>query len=189
MRIVPRTLWQVLPLIVVLLLASGAGVRAQDAAAQNREALTVSSWRSQSLRDQTAIGPNGAVTTAEALTVNRRMGAEVKAVNELAPGLYSLAGWGIGISYAIDAPVGWIIIDTGDTTTAAAEMRAMLEKTLGRRVKVAAILLTHWHYGNGIAAWRDPGTELWGHERLDANREMEAGLSPFTGVEIGRAHV
>jgi hypothetical protein len=62
------------------------------------------------------------------------MGAEVKSVNELAPGVYSLAGWGIGISDAIDAPDGWIIIDTGDTTTAATEMRAMLKKTLGRRV-------------------------------------------------------
>jgi alkyl sulfatase BDS1-like metallo-beta-lactamase superfamily hydrolase len=149
--------------------------------------LAAEGWRSQSLRDQTATGPNGSVTTAEALTVNQRMGVEVKAVNELAPGLYSLAGWGIGISYAIDAPDGWIIIDTGDTTTAAAEMRAMLEKTLGRRVKVAAILLTHWHYANGTAAWRDPGTELWGHERLDANREVEAGLSPFTGVAQSRA--
>lgn len=187
MRIVPRTSWQVLPLIVVLLLASGAGVRAQDAADQNRAGLTESSWRSQSLRDQTATGPNGSVTTAEALTVNQRMGVEVKTVKELAPGLYSLAGWGIGISYAIDAPGGWIIIDTGDTTTAAADMRAMLEKTLGRRIKVAAILLTHWHYANGIAAWRDPGTELWGHERLDANREVENGLSPFSGVAGSRA--
>jgi hypothetical protein len=144
--------------------------------------LAAEGWRSQSLRDQTATGPNGSVTTAEAATVNQRMGVEVKAVTKLAPGLYSLAGWGIGISYAIDAPDGWIIIDTGDTPTAAAEMRAMLEKELGRRVKVAAILLTHWHYANGIAAWRDPGTELWGHERLDANREAEAGLSPFAGV-------
>ena len=149
--------------------------------------LAAEGWRSQSLRDQTATGPNGSVTTAEAAAVNQRMGVEVKAVTKLAPGLYSLAGWGIGISYAIDAPDGWIIIDTGDTTTAAAEMRAMLEKTLGRRVKVAAILLTHWHYANGIAAWRDPGTELWGHERLDANREAEAGLSPFTGVAQSRA--
>ena len=149
--------------------------------------LAAEGWRSQSLRDQTATGPTGSVTTAEAAMVNRRMGVEGKAVNELAPGLYSLAGWGIGISYAIDSPDGWIIIDTGDTTTAAAEMRAMLEKTLGRRVKVAAILLSHWHYANGIAAWRDPGTELWGHERLDANREAEAGLSPFAGVAQSRA--
>ena len=50
-----------------------------------------------------------------------------KAVSQPAPGIYALAGWGIAISYAIDAPGGWIIIDTGDTTKAAAEMRAMLE--------------------------------------------------------------
>lgn len=149
--------------------------------------LAAEGWRSQSLRDQTVTGLNGSVTTAEAADVNRRMGVEVKAVTRLAPGLYSLAGWGIGISYALDAPDGWIIVDTGDTTTAAAEMRAMLEKTLGRRVKVAAILLTHWHYANGIAAWRDPGTELWGHELLDANREAEAGLSPFSGLAQSRA--
>lgn len=144
-------------------------------------------WRSQSLRDQPATGPTGAVTTAEALTVNRRMGAERKAVTQVAPGVWSLAGWGIAISYAIDAPGGWIIIDTGDTTTAAAEMRAMLEKTLGRRVKVAAILLTHWHYGNGTAAWRDPGSELWGSEILDSTRETEVGLTPVSGVAQSRA--
>jgi alkyl sulfatase BDS1-like metallo-beta-lactamase superfamily hydrolase len=149
--------------------------------------LAAEGWRSQSLRDQTVTGPNGSVTTAEAAAVNRRMGVELKAVTRLAPGVYSLAGWGIAISYAIDAPDGWIIIDTGDTTTAAAEMRAMLEQTLGRRIKVAAILLTHWHYANGTAAWRDPGTQLWGHERLDANREAENGLSPFAGVAGSRA--
>jgi len=38
------------------------------------------SWRSQSLRDQPATGPTGTVTTAEAMTFNRRMGAERKAV-------------------------------------------------------------------------------------------------------------
>jgi alkyl sulfatase BDS1-like metallo-beta-lactamase superfamily hydrolase len=145
------------------------------------------SWRSQSLRSETATGPNGSVTTAEALAVNRRMGVEAKAVSQLSPGVYALAGWGIAISYAIDAPGGWIIIDTGDTTGAAAEMRATLEKTLGRRIKVAAILLSHWHYANGTAAWRDPETELWGHERLHANREAENGLSPFTGVASSRA--
>lgn len=144
-------------------------------------------WRSQSLRDQPATGPNGAVAAAETLAVNARMGVDRKSVSQLAPGVYALAGWGIAISYAIDAPGGWIIIDTGDTTKAAAEMRAMLEKTVGRRIKVAAILLTHWHYANGIAAWRDPGTELWGHERLDANRAVENGLSPFLGVAQSRA--
>ena len=131
-------------------------------------------WRRQSLRDQSVTGPNGVITTAEALTVNERMGADRKAVTELAPGVYGLAGWGIAISYAIDAPDGWIIIDTGDTTKAAAEMRAMLEKTVGHRIKVAAILFTHWHYTNGTAAWRDPGTEIWGSELLDAQWVMPA---------------
>jgi alkyl sulfatase BDS1-like metallo-beta-lactamase superfamily hydrolase len=145
------------------------------------------SWRSQSLRDQPAVGPNGVVAAAETLTVNKRMGAERKAVTEIAPGVWSLAGWGIAISYAIDAPGGWIIIDTGDTTNSAAEMRAMLEKTLGRRVKVAAILLTHWHYANGTAAWRDPGSELWGSEILDTTREAEFGLTPVRGVAQSRA--
>jgi len=98
--------------------------------------LAQESWRSQSLRDNTVTGPNGSVTTAEAVDVNRRMGVGVKAVTQLAPGVYALAGWGIAVSYAIDAPDGWIIIDTGDTTVAAAEMRAMLEQSLGRRIKV-----------------------------------------------------
>jgi len=152
----------------------------------NPGAVTESSWRSQSLRDQPATGPNGAVAAAEALALNARMGVDKKAVSQPAPGIYALAGWGIAISYAIDAPGGWIIIDTGDNTKAAADMRAMLEKTVGRRIKVAAILLTHWHYANGIAAWLDEGTELWGHERLDANREIESGLSPFRGVAQSR---
>lgn len=144
-------------------------------------------WRSQSFRDQPAAGSNGAVAPAEALALNARMGVDRKSVSQVAPGVYSLAGWGIAISYAIDAPGGWIIIDTGDTTQAAAEMRAMLETTLGRRIKVAAILYTHWHYTNGPAAWLDPGTETWGHERIDANRTTESGLSPFRGVAQSRA--
>jgi alkyl sulfatase BDS1-like metallo-beta-lactamase superfamily hydrolase len=48
-------------------------------------------------------------------------------------------------------------------------------------------LFTHWHYTNGTAAWLDEGTELWGHERLDSNREAESGLSPFRGVAQSRA--
>lgn len=149
--------------------------------------LAAEGWRSQSLRDQPAVGANGTVAAAETLAVNARMGVDQKSVSQLAPGVYALAGWGIAISYAIDAPGGWIIVDTGDTNKAAAEMRVMLEKTLGHRIKVAGILLTHWHYANGIAAWRDPGTELWGHERLDANRAVENGLSPFLGVAQSRA--
>jgi alkyl sulfatase BDS1-like metallo-beta-lactamase superfamily hydrolase len=144
-------------------------------------------WRSQSLRDQPATGPNGVVAAAEMHDVNRQLGAERKVADQVAPGIYQLRGWGIAHSIAIDAPGGWIIIDTGDGNQPAAEMRALLEKTIGRRIKVAAILLTHWHYTNGTAAWRDAGAELWGSELLDANREAEFGLSPFRGVAQSRA--
>ena len=144
-------------------------------------------WRSQSLRDQSAEGPNGIIAAEEMFTVNERMGADRKVTAEVAPGVYQLRGWGIAHTIAIQAPGGWIIIDTGDTTHAAAEMRDLLEKTLGHRIKVAAILLTHWHYANGTAAWHDEGAEIWGSERLDANRESEFGLTPFRGVAQSRA--
>ena len=50
----------------------------------------------------------------------------VASATKPAPGVYALAGWGIAISYAIDAPGGWIIIDTGDNTKAAAEMHCVV---------------------------------------------------------------
>lgn len=164
-----------------------AGVALVALALPTTSVLAVDSWRSQSLRDQPAVGPKGVVAAAETLTVNANMGADRKVADQVAPGVYSLRGWGIAHSIAIDAPQGWIIIDTGDGNQPAAEMRALLEKTIGRRIKVAAILLTHWHYSNGTAAWRDPGSALWGSELLDGNREAEFGLSPFRGVAQSRA--
>ncbi len=144
-------------------------------------------WRSQSLVDQPAEGPGGVVAAADTLTVSERMGAKSKVVVEVAPGVYQMRGWGIGHAMAIDAPEGWIIIDTGDTMQAAAEMRAQLEENLGKPIRVAAILMTHWHYANGQGAFLDEGTQTWGHELLDANRAVESGLSPFIGVAQSRA--
>jgi alkyl sulfatase BDS1-like metallo-beta-lactamase superfamily hydrolase len=66
-------------------------------------------------------------------------------------------------------------------------MRAMLEKTLGGKSKVAAILLTHWHYGNGIDAWLDEGAEVWGHEHLDRNLRASTGISVLSGAYQARA--
>lgn len=149
--------------------------------------LAEESWRSQSLRDQPATGANGIIAASETLTVNQRLGADRKVADQVAPGVWALRGWGIAHSFAIEAPQGWIIVDTGEGNQPASEMRAMLEKAVGRRIKVAAILLTHWHYTNGTAAWRDPGSELWGSELLDANRNAEFGLSPFRGVAQSRA--
>jgi len=146
------------------------------------------SWSSPSLRSETVVGPNGAVTTQAALLANDKWGiGDRKRVERVTDGVYAMRGWGIASSFAVEAPAGWIIVDTGDYTLAAAEMRAMLEQKLGHKVKVAAILLTHWHYGNGIGAWLDEGTEIWGHEYLDRNRNTSSGISVLSGIYQARA--
>ncbi len=161
---------------------------AADAAAEKRGAQTAPSWSSPSLRSETAVGPNGAVTTRAALLANDKWGiGNTKRVERVTDGVYAMRGWGIGSSFAIEAPAGWIIIETGDFTRAAAEMRSRLEETLGRKVRVAAILLTHWHYGNGIGAWLDEGAEVWGHEHLDRNRSASTGISVLSGTYQARA--
>jgi len=145
-------------------------------------------WRSPSLRSETVTGPNGAVTTHAALLANEKWGiGDKKRIEQVIEGVYAMRGWGIASSFAIEAPEGWIIIDTGDNTRAAMEMRAMLEKTLGGKVKVAAILLTHSHYANGIGAWFDEGTEVWGHEHLDRNLSRSSGISVISGTYQARA--
>lgn len=65
-------------------------------------------------------------------------------------------------------------------------MRNMLEAAVGRPVRVSAILLTHWHYADGTAAWSDEGVELWGHERLDRNRVAGSGVGPLAGFYQAR---
>jgi alkyl sulfatase BDS1-like metallo-beta-lactamase superfamily hydrolase len=146
------------------------------------------SWSSPSLRGETVVAPNGAVTTRAALLANDKWGiGDAKRVEEVTDGVYAMRGWGLGNCFALEAPEGWIIIETGDHTPAAEEMRAMLQKTLGRKVKVAAILLTHWHYANGIGAWLDEGAEVWGHEHLDRNRSTSTGISVLSGTYQARA--
>lgn len=144
-------------------------------------------WRSPSLVDETVIAANGAITTAIVAGVNERLLMTGRQVIEVAPDVWLLAGWGIAHSMAIRAPEGWIIIDTGDSDTAAKDMRASLEAATGGPVRVAAILLTHWHYAEGTGAWADEGTEVWGHEWLDRNRAASVGLSPLSGQFQARA--
>jgi alkyl sulfatase BDS1-like metallo-beta-lactamase superfamily hydrolase len=145
--------------------------------------MTNNSWGSPSLRSETVIGPNGEVTTRAALLANENWGiGEPKRVERVTDGVYAMRGWGLGSCFAIEAPEGWIIVDTGDHTPAAEEMRAKLEETLGGKVKVAAILLTHWHYGNGSGAWLDEGAEVWGHEHLDRNLRLSSGISVLSGA-------
>ncbi|HSN57112.1 MAG TPA: hypothetical protein VLT32_20750, partial [Candidatus Sulfomarinibacteraceae bacterium] len=69
------------------------------------------SWSSPSLRSETAVGPNGAVTTQAALLANDKWGiGDTKRVERVTDGVYAMRGWGIASSFAIDAPDGWIII-------------------------------------------------------------------------------
>jgi hypothetical protein len=143
-----------------------------------KEIIETPNVSSPSLRSEIVIGPNGAVTTSTALRANEKWGiGDTKRVERVTDGVYAMRGWGIGSVFAVEAPDGWIVIETGDSTKAAAEMRAMLEEALGRKIKVAAILLTHWHYGEGTGAWLDEGAEVWGHEHLDRNRSVSTGLS------------
>ncbi len=149
---------------------------------------TDSSWHSQSLTVDTVTGPNGVVTTRVALGANAHFGiTETKVAESVLPGVYALRGWGLATTFAIEAPDGWIIIDTGDSTRAATEMREKLEGKIGRKVKVAAILLTHWHYGDGTEAWADESTEIWGHEHLDRNRRASTAVSVRSGFYKTRA--
>jgi hypothetical protein len=63
---------------------------------------------------------NGAVTTRTTLLANEKWGiGDKKHVEQVTDGVYAMRGWGIASSFAIEAPKGWIIIDTGDFTRAA----------------------------------------------------------------------
>ena len=140
-----------------------------------------SSLVSQSLVEKTVIAPNGAVTVEGALAVNQLMGGDKKVAHEITNGVYHIRGWGIAHTIAIDAPEGWIIVDTGDSTKTAKEMRQRLEKKVGKKIKVAAILYTHSHYTDGTDAWLDEGTEIWGHEDLDKHKRADDGVSILSG--------
>ena len=167
-------------------LAPSLGARAQST--DRVAAQPAKSWNSPSLRSETVVAPNGAITTQTALVANGKWGiTETKRAELVADGVYALRGWGIASTFAIEAAGGWIIVDTGDSTRAATEMRAALEASIGRKIKVAAILLTHWHYGDGTGAWLDDGAEVWGHEYLDRNRNISTGISVLSGTYQARA--
>jgi len=177
-----------LPAAGLALAAAGSvAFRSEASARETTAGQAEPAWHSPSLRFETVTAPNGAITTQAAIDANTRLGATEKAASLVADGVYLLSGWALGHSMAIDAPEGWIIVDTGDSTRAAAEMREYLERAVGKPIKVAAILLTHWHYADGTDAWMDEGTEIWGHEWLDANRAASTGVSIKSGFYRTRA--
>lgn len=145
------------------------------------------SFVSKSLKNETVTAPNGAITVQDALNVDRLLGADEKVVDEITKGVYHIRGWGIAHTIAIDAPEGWIIVDTGDSTKNAADMRQRLEQTVGKKIKVTAILYTHSHYTDGTDAWLDQGAEIWGHEHLDKHKRADTGVSILSGIFGTRA--
>jgi len=139
------------------------------------------SFVSKSLKNETVTAPNGAITVQDTLNVNKLLGAHEKVVDEITKGVYHIRGWGIAHTIAIDAPEGWIIVDTGDSTKTAADMRKRLEQKVGKKIEVAAILYTHSHYTDGTDAWLDEGAEIWGHEHLDKYKRADTGVSILSG--------
>ena len=180
-----RNLINVVPAAGVML-ATGGNFLSGTAEAQ--VASDIPPWNRPSLVTETVTGSNGAVTTKVALEANARWGiTEPPVASRIAPGIYIMSGWALGQGMAVEAPEGWIIIDTGDSIRAAKEMRVALEGLVGGPIKVAAILYTHWHYADGTTVFMDEGTEIWGHEWLDANRTASSGVSIKSGFYRARA--
>lgn len=165
----------IVPVLMILAFSAGS-VSAEDR-----------SFVSQSLGNDSVIAPNGAVTVADAVGVTELLGADKKIVHEITDGVYHIRGWGIAHTIAIAAPEGWIIVDTGDSTKTAAEMRERLEEKVGKKIDVAAILYTHSHYTDGTDAWLDEGTVIWGHENLDRHKRADTGISIVSGNFGARA--
>lgn len=153
----------------------------------NSQSIAGSGQYNASLREEVVTASNGAVTTAAAGNADVVSGIDAKSVQEVAPGIYRIAGWGISNTVAIEAPDGFIIVDTGDNVESAREQRAALEAEIGHEIRVAAILYTHSHYVWGTTAWQDAGTEIYAHEDLLQNLRADQGVSVLSGNFMARA--
>ena len=67
-----------------------------------------------SLQDKVITGPKGSLTSPQAASANKRGQVEEKSVRKIADGIYRIGGWGIGNIIAVEAPEGWVVVDTGD---------------------------------------------------------------------------
>lgn len=95
--------------ISTLVVGACSVAHAADAAADKRGVQAAPSWSSPSLRVDTVVGPNGAVTTSTALLANEKWGiGNEKRVERVTEGVYAMRGWGLGSSFAVEAPAGWI---------------------------------------------------------------------------------
>jgi alkyl sulfatase BDS1-like metallo-beta-lactamase superfamily hydrolase len=161
----------------------------------NLTAIAESGQYNDSLRDERVTVHNGAVTTAPAASADVVADIDQKRVQEVAPGVYRIAGWGLSNTVAIEARDGFIIVDSGDNIDFAREQRMALEAKVGHRIRVAAILYTHSHYVWGTTVWQDEGAEIYAHEDLLSNLLADQGVSVLTGnfntraiIQFGMLH-
>ena len=147
-----------------------------------------------SLQNEVVTGPKGSLTSPQAASVNKLGQMDEKHVLKIADGIYRIAGWGIANIIAVEAPEGWIIVDTGDYLEVAQEQRRYLEEKVGK-IKVAAVLYTHSHYVMGAKAWQDENTRFYGHEDLVATLNGDQGVSVLSGnfgtraaIQFGMLH-
>jgi alkyl sulfatase BDS1-like metallo-beta-lactamase superfamily hydrolase len=141
-----------------------------------------------SLQDKVVTGAKGSLTSPQAAAANKQAQIEEKSVRKIADGIYRISGWGIGNIIAVEAPEGWIIVDTGDYLEVAQEQRSALEDKVGK-IKVAAVLYTHSHYVMGAKVWQDDNTQFYAHEDLVANLNADQGVSVLSGNFNTRASI
>ncbi|MEZ9081059.1 MBL fold metallo-hydrolase [Vibrio harveyi] len=82
-----------------------------------------------SLKYDPIVTERGTVTTKPADMVDQLWDVDVQSITQTTDGVYRIAGWGIGNVIAVEAPEGWIIVDTGDDLKVAQEQRKQLEKS------------------------------------------------------------
>ncbi|MGR5209506.1 alkyl sulfatase dimerization domain-containing protein [Vibrio rotiferianus] len=142
-----------------------------------------------SLNYDPIVTENGTVTSKPASMIDSIWQVENKTVTEITDGVYRISGWGISSIIAVEAPEGWIIIDTGDDLNAGKEQRTALENKLDKQIDVSAILYTHSHYVWGAKAWYGDNTNIYAHEWTDKHLNDDNGVSPLAGNFNARAAI
>ncbi|CAM4162238.1 alkyl sulfatase dimerization domain-containing protein [Vibrio neonatus] len=135
-----------------------------------------------SLQYNPIVTDSGIVTTKPAATVDHLWDVDVQSITQITDGVYRIAGWGIGNVIAVEAPEGWIIVDTGDDVKVAQEQRKQLEEKLNKEIDVRAVLYTHSHYVWGTQAWSNENTTIYAHEWMEKHLLADNGVSPLAGT-------
>ncbi len=115
-----------------------------------------------------------------------------KKVYNVAPGVYSITGFGMDNINVIESDNGIIVIDGGMTPEDAIEAQKMLPPAVAKK-PVKAFIYTHWHYIFGAGEWNvDENTRIIAHENHKSELENSFGnpvLQEVTqirgGIQLG----